>query len=50
MKTRRLKSPWPFPVSVTERGLVQNLPPHPPKPKRLKRIPTPDKWTQEYLL
>jgi len=52
MKTRRLTSPWPFPSSVTEEGMVRNLPPKVKKPprQRLKRVPSSDKWTQEALL
>ncbi len=50
MRTRRLIKPWPFLYSVTERGLVQNLPPKPKPLKRLKRVPASDKWQQEALL
>ena len=48
---RRLQSPWPFPMSVTATGKVlQNLPPKPRKPARLKKLPPADQWTQEALL
>ncbi len=52
MKTRRLKSPWPFLFSVTARGLVQNLPPAKKRlPRtRLRPIPPSDQWQQEGLL
>ena len=52
MRKRRLESPWPFPVSVVpgRRGLVENLPPHPPKPTRLYRVRSADQWQQGDLL
>lgn len=49
MRTRRLKTPWPFLYSATKRGLVQNLPPRPKKPSRLKPVRPSDKWEQEAL-
>ena len=52
-RKRRLKSPWPFPVSVNEKGRVfENLPPHPrkpPKPRKLKPVPPSSEWTQDQL-
>jgi hypothetical protein len=50
MKTPRLTAPWPFLLSVTDRGLVQNLPPKPKPLARLKRVKPSDKWSQENLL
>jgi hypothetical protein len=51
MRTRRLTSPWPFLLSaLPKRGIVQNLPPPPRKPAKLKPLPPADKWTQETLL
>lgn len=51
MKIRRLRSPWPFPFSVTARGLVQNLSPKERKPKlaRLKKVKPADQWVQGEL-
>ena len=50
MKTRRLTSPWPFPLSVVGKHLVQNLPPKPKPLARLKRVKPSSNWKQEPLL
>ena len=53
---RKLKSPWPFPLSVApirknaKPRLVRNVPPPVPKPKRLRKIRPPDQWEQVALL
>lgn len=55
LPTRRLKTPWPFPLSVApaRKGgkprLVRNLQP-PEKRRRQKPLPAPDKWKQVALL
>lgn len=50
MNTRRLASPWPFLFSVTNRGIVQNLPPKTKPLPRLKRVRPSNQWDQENLL
>lgn len=43
--TRKLKTPWPFPVSVLANGqTVRNLPPAKPKPRPLPPVPPPGDW------
>ncbi len=51
MRTRRLTQPWPFLYScIPGRGWVQNLPPKPKPPRRLKRIPPSSEWKQDPLI
>lgn len=50
MRKRRLKSPWPFPVSVDARGVVWlNLPPHEKRPRERKAKPIATTRQQELL-
>lgn len=55
LPTRKLTKPWPFLLSVApvrKNGrpkLVRNLPPPGPKPKRLRKVRSPEFWEQVAL-